>query len=294
MAGGQSSASLSNLRFSLIDLDPEDGLTSDYSFGSVSPQGPLSLASVRVGDRGFNDGELVSDRMASPFAFDAVVASATLGGAYAQAAIDGNSLTASGAYGAAGTFAKYEADAATGGTSTLNAPGGLWTLTLSPRSVLLVSVDASASAWAGNLSCETGTESNNFGADCGPEIAVGLASMGLSYRYESNATTVYYNYWDSVRAQARAESLYGGFRIGPDGVYRQLLSVGPDQSETSARTLTAVFANTSDQWQQGTLSLSTTVFGYGTSPIPEPSSAGMFALGLWMLHRVRRRTQRPG
>lgn len=217
VAGGQSSASLSNLRFSLIDLDVEDNWTASYSLASGSSLGALSRASVRVGDQGIADGEPMYDWMSSPAPFDAVDARAAIGGAYAQASIDGGTLAASGGFDSGGALAQYDANASTGGASTAYAPGGLWTLSVSPRTVLLVSVDASASAWAGNLACETGTEANNFGSDCGPEVAVGIASMALKYRYEDGSTTASYSYSDAVRAQANVRSVYGGFRIGPEG-----------------------------------------------------------------------------
>lgn len=280
MAGGQSSASVRDLSFSLIDLDSADGVEAAYSLVPNPQLGSLSYVSATASDDSASENGFQKNLNSAPSVFEPIVVNAYAGGGYASAAIDANGVSASGAFSASGPTATYQADAATGGNQTYDLPGGLWNINLTAHSVLFVSVKAAASAWAGNLSCSTGTEDNDFGFGCGPERAAAIASMQLSYTYKDSLSTASYNYYDAVRAQADVASHYGGFHTSPGGQYRTLLSVDVDEGQDNSRTLTAVFANTTDLPQQATLVLRASVFGNGTSPIPEPTTASMYGLGL--------------
>ena len=294
MAGGQSSASIGNVRFSVLDMDAADGVTAAYEFLPSAATGWLTGASVSAGDDSVLDASLSTDNATGPGLFEPLSIQAELGGAYSSVKIENGVISTSGGFSASGPVARYESRVATGGLSP--SQGGVWSIDLTPQSILFITVDAEASAWAGNLLCETGSEANAYGmgAGCGPEVAAGVASMSLTYQYAaSNGTKVSYSFYDEVRAQADVYSMYGRFLFGPDGWTRELLWVDPDESQYNSGTLTAVFVNSSDEYQRANMMLNATAFGYGMwpTPVPEISTLSMYGLGLFALVGIRRRHQ---
>lgn len=291
MAGGQSSASIGSVRFNVLDLDATDGVTAAYELLPSAATGQLTGASVSAGDDSVLFASLSTDNASGMELFEPLLIQAELGGAYSSVHIENGVISVSGGFSASGPLAQYEARAGTGGVSPYQ--GGLWSIDLTPQSVLFITVDAEASAWAGNLLCETGTEANAYGmgAGCGPEVAAGVAAMSLRYQYAGiNGTNVSYSFYDEVRAQADVYSAYGGFIFGPEGLTRELLWVDPDESQHNSDTLTAVFVNSSDEYQRANLMLNATAFGYGMwpTPVPEASTLSMYGLGLFALACIRR------
>lgn len=288
-AGSYASASVGQLGFQLIDLDTGDAVAPFYALnlsnnpssgpGYGTPYGSSVSVSATDANLGWSDSaSKARDQMFFQIALDA-----TTGNAQAHGEVSANAVSASGS--AAGKGTSFNASAATG----QNANGyynTIYAIDLSPRSVLVVTARADATAWAGNGQC---ISTSYYSSSCGSESATATAGMNLSYSYYGTGISTNYSFSDSASASANVSST-GGYQYDPrTGYGSYVYSPTPDQLRTSGRLLTAVFTNSSDQVQRATLGLSATVQGAATTAIPEASTMAMFALGLLGLAGVARR-----
>lgn len=289
IAGAYSSASIGDLTFTLMDLDPTDGVVAGYTLmPTVSGNG--SSVGATVEDMVLGSGSHTVSNL-SDQAFFPMIADVSVGNASARAAVGAGLASASGA--ANGLDSTYSARATTGSREGYGYGSG-YGIDLLPHSVLIVSAKASASAWAGNLSCAEGNVDNDFGS-CGPEGSSGAASMSLSYSYVGSSTTsASYSFFDQVLAGADVRGFYGRVQYDPiKGFFRPLTSVDGDQSHQMSRVLSAIFTNSTDLTQHASLRLDASVFGYATTAVPEPSVMSMFSaamIGFFGLVRHRRQT----
>ena len=159
LASAQSSVVLSGVSFTLIDLNPLDGISPSFSFLSSAGN---TLLSVTATETGLGTDSASRDRVGT-FSFsrdlltDLVNASAT-------GSIQGYNMSVTGSASTAGT--SYNASAFTGSTSALN-------ISLSANSLLLIQADASLLA------------SSTYG-----DSASAAATLKLSYSYGSGASAV--------------------------------------------------------------------------------------------------------
>lgn len=289
-AGAYATASVGQLGFQLIDLDANDGILPSYTLnlGGTANSGSgyatpyVSSVSVSATDSslGWSDSASKSrDQLFSQMSLDVAT-----GNAQAHGDVSANAVTASGS--AAGKGTSFNASAATGHNPNGYYYNSFYAIDLSPRSVLVVTARADATAWAGNGQC---TSTSYYNSSCGSESATATTGMNLSYNYYGTGISASYSFNDSLSTSASVSST-GGYQFDPrTGYGSYVYSPTPDQLRTSGRLLTAVFTNSSDQVQRATLGLSASVQGYATTAIPEASTTAMFALGLLGLVGVARR-----
>ena len=271
MAGSYSLAQVGDLTFTLIDLDPTDGIDPSYTLLALQA-GSFSSVSATANDtaQGWSESESRSRNLS----FYPLDATAEAGGASAQAQVRPDAVSASGV--ANGTGTSYNAAASSGGNGYYYYAG--YGIELSARSALIVSATASAQTWAGNATCTTGGISYYYGS-CGSESASASASLNLSYSYSSGTTSTHYSFADQVMASSSAVGTYG-YQYDPYYGYRYVALPGVDQGQDNSRVLTAVFTNSSDVFQNASLGLAASVQGSATTMVPEPSTLAMQALGL--------------
>lgn len=271
MAGSYSLAQVGDLTFTLIDLDPSDGIDPSYKLLTLQT-GNISSVSATANDtlQGWSE----SDSRSRNLSFYPLDAMAEAGGASAQAQVRPDSVSASGVANGPGT--SYSAAASSDGHSYYYYSAG-YGIELSARSALIVAANASAQTWAGNVDCLSGGFS--YYGSCGSESASASASLKLSYSYSSGSTSTNYSFADQVTVSSSAAGFYG-YQYDPYYGYVYVALPGADQSQVNSRVLTAVFTNSSDIYQNASLSLAASVQGAATTMVPEPSTWAMQALGL--------------
>lgn len=270
MAGSYSFAQVGDLTFTLIDLDPTDGITPSYNLLTLQSGNQSSVsASANDSAQGWSESASRSRNLS----FYPLNAEVNAGGASALAQVRTDGVSAGGVANGAGT--NYNASASTAANAGYYYYGG-YGIELSARSVLLVSATASAQAWAGNVGCSGG---GYYYGSCGTESSSATASLSLNYAYNSGGTSTNYSFSDQVTAAASASGSYG-YQYDPYYGYRMVMQVGADQGQLNNRVLTAVFTNSSDIFQRASLGLSASVQGVATTMVPEPSTLALHGLGL--------------
>lgn len=297
-AASSASASITGLSFQLYDLNPLDG-PATYSFAGGSTSLSMSASDSVLGD---SDS---ASRTRSGFLSFTKEYSTQLDNVAASASISPAALLASGS--ASGPSTNFNASATTG-------VGGGTFLTLSPKSILVITASAQLLASASNpAACVSG---NYYYYSCNPsESATAQASMSLSYSYSSSSGSASVNYSDTASLSASARGAYDasdyydwyycyyyGVSCGGGSTHYDQV----EESKSDARTFQAVFMNTSDVAQTASFYLSTGVSGTATSglqtismpmataamtaTVPEPESyalvlAGVGVVGLMMSRR---------
>lgn len=255
-AGVYATASVSDLQFRLIDLDDGDSVLPTYTL--MFDAGSRSIVDTAASDASLGASDSASDiheKMFHELSQDARAGSAQ---AHAEVTLQGVSATGV----AADAGSSFYARASTGNQSGYL--DGFFAINLSPRTALIVSVNAEVQVRAGSVGCNLAAERGS--ADCGVENVIGHAGLGLSYGYGDFGGVVSYDFNDGANVWASV----------------------PDQLSTTRRQLSTVFVNQSGSEQYATLTLFASVWGR-TTPIPEASTTAMFALGLLGLAGVVRR-----
>lgn len=277
-AAASSSATASNLSFSLIDLDPTDDASPGYA---LSPMASTAMLRVHAGDSdGAQSGAAPAQgaadwRLQTDIGGGAVLASWSDGVLSASGSALGSSRTDYSAAGALGVF-----------TPTT----GPLAIDLTPHSLLLVSVWADASASVGQLGCPAVIDLGDY-EPCETQSAGAHVGLTLDYAYSTDSAT--------ASASEHAFVDVGGAIVpravtvpGPGALKPLIWQVGPDVLQHEARQLTVTFANTSDLTQRAFLGLNVSALGIGMSAVPEPTTALTMGLGLLGLLAVSRRRQR--
>jgi MYXO-CTERM domain-containing protein len=253
MASASSSASISNLSFTLQDFNLDDGILPTFSVqagasyvsgSAYSPSDSLSFS------RSINGG-VVTSYSTTQDTLDGLSAVTVL--------LNGSTTKLSGfANGASGS---YNANASgVGGFS-----GG--TVVLSAGSVLTIKGTISAVASVGGIDPACYYYCGN--------AASSSASVSLGYSYYEDGAYTSSNTSASVGAQAYDYYWYG---------------TGSTQTDTKSFTLR--FFNPTSQTQYASLSLSSNVSGNSVSAVPEAESTALALAGLGVVGLLARRRRR--
>ncbi|MFY9479274.1 MAG: PEP-CTERM sorting domain-containing protein [Aquabacterium sp.] len=274
MAASQASATIGNLSFTLVDLDPFDNLTPSLSF--LTSNGSTAL-SVSAGDTVLGESEAASRTRAGTFSFSKEFL-AELTNASATATVGSTQLSAQGVANGQGT--SFNAGASTGGISSYYSNGPL-TISISANTALLIKADVSLSAAASNATC------NPYYYYCGvSDQATATGSISLAYNYVGDGASVSYNQTISKSITATATTGYttGNWVYDPYyGSYQYVYTTTPGTDEVKSLTdvLTGKFVNMSSSTQFASLGLSVSVNGNATTAaVPEAGALGMAAAGL--------------
>ena len=260
-AASRASASVTNFKFELTDLAPNDGVTSSYQWLSDSTSGLTALSANAVDKFSFD--KSVKDKSQAFFQHELSVASDK---ASAAAKVGDFSTSASGA--ANGGQSSFDALASTGKTG----PGVLGDLKLSAHSKLSITVDASVFAEA----------TDPGGTDT--DWARATSSLGLLvYGANGNSFTA------SLSAAASSGGFYDYAWNPSANKYQFKWVAGADSVDSKTGPLTVVFENTTGVDQFASLSFSSKVSGVGA--IPEPDVVAQVLAGLcavaWAFRRSR-------
>jgi MYXO-CTERM domain-containing protein len=302
LAASQSSASITGLTFTLIDLKPNDGVAASFSF--LNANGSTAL-SVSASDTLVGDSDTQSRTRAGTFAFSREFLT-DIANAGAKASITGqSSLVASGS--AAGPQTSYNASVSTGVQNSYYYPSQL-NLSLSANTVLLITADVSLTASASNpIGC-------SYYYCNVTESASSFASLTLAYSYNASGLSTSYSGTDSLSLQASArgaytESYYDYSHYNPyTGWYDYVTTVHPKVEEDKSLNdqLSQVFTNASKSTQWASVGLSVGASGQANSPlaptisintptmVPEPESYAMGLAGLGVAGLLLRRRRRQG
>jgi hypothetical protein len=292
-AAAQSSATISGLTFTLIDLNPNDGITPSFSFLTT---GGATALTVTANDTAVGESDSLSRTRPSTFSFSQEFL-ADLTHAGVRGAVDDKSLSVAGY--ANGLQTSYSASASTGvNPSNYNYYNQSLTLSLSANSLLLIDAQVSLTATAVNpQACAYYYYCNgSYGAG---EMASASASSYLSYNYTGSPVSSTYNSNQtlSLQASARGEYSMGDYVYDPKlGYYSYVFTTYPKREEDKQLNdvLRNVFSNSSNVSQSAAFGLSVAVTGQATTAglVPEPSSYLLFAQGLiggaWLVARRRR------
>jgi hypothetical protein len=291
-AAAQSAASISSIKFQVIDLNPLDGApTFAYAGGNTS-------LSVSATDSSVGESESASRTRPGAFSFTRTF-DATLDHVSAQAEVGEKVLQVEGA--ASGPGTSYNASASTGYTGYNNA-----VLTLSPQSMVVITATADIMASASNPATCGSYNYYYYYSGCGAsESASASATMNLSYSYSSGNGSVSVNQSDSLSVSAIARGAYDVYYDYYYSYYYGYPTVTHydkvEESKSDSRSFTAVFMNTSNLVQTASLQFSTNVSGNATTaaptmsalhmstPVPEADTSLLALSGLGLLLATARR-----
>lgn len=283
-AGSQASASLSGLTFTLIDLNPNDGIEASFSFTNTI--GSTSF-SINAFDNAQGASEGVSSTRAGTFSFsrDEWV---SLTNANVHGVIDAQTLAVRGVAG--GPSTSFNGNVTTGSASSYYY-GGPVNLSLSANTVLLIDTHYELQAAANNASA------------CGysycsiTESATATVSSSLSYNYVGSPISANYNGTETRTVQANAQPGSTSYTYVYDpllgySVPKYITTPGTEQFLENSGVLRSVFSNSSNLTQSAAFQLSASVTGFATTAVPEPASYALMLQGLllggWIVARQRR------
>ncbi|MGE5450786.1 MAG: PEP-CTERM sorting domain-containing protein [Acidobacteriota bacterium] len=271
-AASQASATLSDFRFQLEDLDRYDGVAASYDWLSNATSGATQLSAIAA-DVG---GDATSTKNKNQAFFQYALNSKS-DHATASATVGAWSLSAKGA--AQGGDANFSAFAKTGVAGS----GVLGDVLLAPHARLTITASASVVA--------TASDPEGLGSDW----SRALASLGLAYHYGSGTSAVNVSWVDALNASVSAGGYYDYVKNPASGRMEMTWVSGASATDTKSRDLKVIFENTSAQAQYATLTLLTQVSGVGaalvTPAIPEPASAWFAVFGVGALGSAARRTR---
>lgn len=277
-AGSTASASVSGLTFTLIDLDPNDGVTSEFNFTNASGSTAFSLSAM---DTNLGESESTSYSLVGAFSFsrDQWL---SLTNVYVQETLNGDALSVHGA--ATGPGTSFSGSASTGVANPYyySTPGNL---SLSANSLLLIDANYDLVAEASNPQlCGGGYD---YHSSCAPsESASATVSSSLSYNYSGGNISASYNGTESRSLQSYATGAYtsDSYRDDPYGPYDNQVYVtvpASEQFQQQSGALRSVFSNSSDSTQSAAFYLSASVAGSAmTAAVPEPSTYALMLSGL--------------
>ncbi|AWI53957.1 hypothetical protein DEH84_11350 [Aquabacterium olei] len=308
-AAVQSSASIHNLSFQLIDLNPLDGA----AFTLMNNAG-TSTMSLSVSDSTYGESDSFGRSRQGLLSFTKSVES-SLDNASGSASLSTTSLSVHGS--AYGPGTSYSASVASGSAYSYY---GSNNITLSAQSILVIKADASVFAEALNpQACTSYYWCSNV------ESASASASMALSYSNGGPLGSVSYNYSDTVSVSATArgaytESVFVGYRdvygygygcssywYYCQAVYEDVVRPATEQSSSDSRSFVAVFMNASNSDVTASLSLNVSTSGSASTPfaqaaalgaplpaVPEPGTWGLLAAGMLTVGSLNLRRRRQG
>lgn len=259
-AASSASASVTNLRFSLTDLNLTDGVLPSFSIVSGSSSVASSAASPELGEQ--------ASKAAPLSAFKPINTSASTDTSSAAAAVTAQGFAVSGAANGVQTNFSASANATSAHNSSM--------LRLSANSILRVSGTISAAASVSN-GLPNGYYYNGDNASA-------HASVSLSYHYSANGATNSGSSSSTASAQVSPYYYYYNYNYNGEPI---------SQAMSDSKAFDLFFVNTSSVDQFASFYVNGSVSGYGNSaPIPEADTyalalAGMGVVG--MLYARRRK-----
>jgi PEP-CTERM motif len=255
------SSSLSNMRFTLIDLRPNDGIAPQVTFDSATLNGKRSYVQGSALDTFHGGFDYQSYERSGNSAFGPAAGARDGARAGSNAAVIGGSGTQQPGLSASG-YTK-------GGLSTRDNAFNAWAyvsdapleFTLTPHTRLV---------WSADYEMETQTTHGRWNANDGTEHAFARATMGL---YDANSHTL-------DEADHWQQATFSG-NSGQDVHHAGLLSVS--------------FDNRSNHSFDGSMAAYTGVYGEVTGnvgSVPEPATNAMLLAGLAMVGTVVHRRRR--
>ncbi|HET8694486.1 MAG TPA: PEP-CTERM sorting domain-containing protein [Aquabacterium sp.] len=261
-AASSASASVGNLTFQLIDLNPLDGVDASYSFAGTGAGSGTTTLQVSASDNGESDSASKTRNQlfytgtlsASDFEHAGATSSVSLGGVSANGFANGPATS-------------FSAQGSTQSPYYYTSGG---TLSLSANSVLIITADASTSAkaYTNDSACYW----------CSSDYANASASFSLSYNYSDGKTYTNYSFNDAVNSNAYATPGHNDWVYDySTGQWNTVYVPGQNPDASDARTFRAVFTNSTSQTQYASLSMSATVNGYGSVAFPAPTTGAAIA-----------------
>lgn len=290
-AASLASASVSGLNFTLIDLDPNDGVTSSFSFTNTVGSTAFTLS---ASDTSLGETESASSSRAGTFSFtrDQWL---SLTNTSVHGILNNEGLSVTGAAnGASTSFVGSVSSGASNYYYYYSTPGNL---SLTANSLLLVDVNYQLVAEASNpQACGGGYY--YYSPCASSEVANANVSSYLSYVYSGSPISASYNATESRSLQSYATGAYTGYeyRYDPYGYYYTPVYVEvpvTEQFKQESGTLRSVFSNSSNATQSASFYLSASVTGQAmTAAVPEPSTYALMLLGLGGIGLVASRQRR--
>lgn len=269
-SAAESSATISGIRFTLIDLRPGDGI--EASFSLLTNANITTFSAVTWNDAG-KQSDAVNGTENGTFA-DVHLHSAAVDGASSQTWLTTDGLSVQGL--AEGPRRIYAANLSTGGGSqeyvqNLN-------LVVSANTVLLIDADYTLSAAAWNpRSC----------ACSATERATASFLSTLNYTAGSDADGVWSTSASTqtklIEAQAVPKHSEQKYLLNPQtGMYELTSVLVPflEESKTLSGTFHHTFANFTSVDQRGALGFSVSVQGNSSTAVPEPGSVFLAISGI--------------
>jgi hypothetical protein len=293
VAGSSASASFSQIKFQLVDLDPDDGQAPSFSFLDGEN---FTSVSGWAGDAS-GAGSFTPIGQSAPGWLQPLSGTAASGGLGSNAnwSADASAVSLTGSAQSASGY--YRLDVRSGTSSP--AEYYLRNLQLSANSALKIeatyALDVSASGTAPCLSgffCEKGWRSYDT-------MAGASVGLGLAYSYLDDGLSVGYSKLagDSISAfstpGAQAGAVFIDTETGdPTLILEDVPSLG--QTKHAEGVLKLSFVNASQFAQKANLYASLSVWGQDNTPaVPEPAMPVLFACGaLALAVRVRRQRSR--
>jgi len=279
MAGSTSTAKISNLTFTLYDLDPTDGITPSFEFLSGTDARGTTATSASVTDSLL--GENGTDSLSRSKSFIQQSSDLLLDNVAAVSFVEQYSVTAHGQ--AAGPSTSYSSGAtATAGSSNYYGNSGAGGIQLSPNSLLIIKGEGSVSA-----SVNGSTPCGSYYYYCyNSDSSSASITMSLSFSGTDGVNTGNGSFSSQLTANANYSTTY---QYNPVTGYGEYVSNPVSQDKFDF--LSVAFTNNTDASQLAYLSLQANVSGNGysgpgidNSLLPAPqSSAGAASPLLSML-----------
>ncbi|HRH17429.1 MAG TPA: hypothetical protein PKV17_10120 [Aquabacterium sp.] len=298
MAYTSASASIGDMTFTLIDLDPSDGIAPSFRFLSSPDQN----ASIDLFTTLYSQGEEVAAIQTwTPAsegverAFNLTANTPTQDFRSALSIRDSGISASADAWGHATTFGFV--------ANSLLSPSAGMGLELSAKTLLHITANAQAKVAVGNSQCGPAFLVDDEAAMLGPcsnEYGQAEATLSIQGSFNDGVTYGSFAFKDKVKAVATTgfgrwvPSVIGeyGFPVGVEG--SSLMLPGPDDLEEQSKAWSIYMTNPSAKVMLASVSMNLKVLGNGmTAPVPEPDAIWLALCGVVGLGLMKARYPRP-
>lgn len=280
-AGSSASASISSIKFQLIDLTPDDGVAA--SFGFIGGENRTNASHWVDDAQTFYvvPTSQVLDAWMAPMSGVVVSGGA---GAITTWVVTSDAMSVTGV--ASGLGGQFQGQVASG---PLRDQFWLRNLALSGNAALSIELSYSLDAAASNAPPCIAEDLCARGLSFNTERAGSSVGVGLSYSYQEDGFSVFYDkhFGDMVQATAVPHIEVGAYVLDEDLgdiTVNESEVPGADQSKHAEGKFKLSFVNVSQQQQTANLWLSSSVWGEGNTPaVPEPQLAFLCIAGLGVI-----------
>lgn len=233
-AAAQSSAQISNLRFTVIDLTPDNGIAPDFRFLPFD-------ATNHPNEAGYSPGPATASAGLATISWDGKSQTAVAPTLFAPAA-----------FGQGGGGQSYSRHAFTSGAS----------FELSAGTKLIITADASLSAWASPSVCAVYYGAANQCPNGETEdLAQATAAVTVTYQQPLVPSNESFRTVSTELSANVVVDFAAYFSLPP-------AQIPEPSSDVKSQALSLELSNTTSQEIRGNLQLRSSVFGYGLSSIP--------------------------